>query len=60
MSDPLKVVSVSLNTYELIKKLAKADDRSIRSWLDIAIGDMYSHKFYEEPDIDDDIEDLFA
>jgi hypothetical protein len=47
MSDPLKVVSVSLSTYELIKKLAKAEDRSIRSWMDIAIGDIYEHKFKE-------------
>jgi len=57
MSDPLKVVSVSLSTYELIKKLAKEDDRSIRSWMDIAIGDIYSHKFDDKPDNN---EDLFA
>jgi hypothetical protein len=47
MSDPLKVVSVSLSTYELIKKLAKKEDRSIRSWMDIVIGDIYEHKFKE-------------
>jgi hypothetical protein len=57
MSDPLKVVSVSLSTYELIKKLAKEDDRSIRSWMDIAIGDIYAHKCKE---LDDNDEDLFA
>jgi hypothetical protein len=57
MSDPLKVVSVSLSTYELIKKLAKEDDRSIRSWMDIAVGDMYSHKCKE---LDDNDDDLFA
>jgi hypothetical protein len=55
MSDPLKVVSVSLSTYELIKKLAKKEDRSIRSWMDIAIGEIYEQKSYEEPDRDDDL-----
>jgi hypothetical protein len=57
MSDPLKVVSVSLSTYELIKKLAKEDDRSIRSWMDIAIGDIYKSK---SKDLDDNDDDLFA
>jgi len=47
MSNPLKPIYVSLNTYELIKELAKAEDRSIRSWMDIAIGDIYEHKFKE-------------
>jgi len=57
MSDPLKAVYVSLSSYELIKKLAKAEDRSIRSLLDIAVGDMYSHKCKE---LDDNDDDLFA
>ena len=60
MSNPLKPIYVSLNTYELIKELAKKEDRSIRSWMDITIGDIYEHKSYEEPDIDDNDEDLFA
>jgi hypothetical protein len=55
MSNPLKPIYVSLNTYELIKELAKKEDRSIRSWMDIVIGGIYEHKSYEEPDVDDDI-----
>jgi pantothenate kinase len=55
MSNPLKPIYVSLNTYELIKELAKKEDRSIRSWMDIAIGDIYEQKSYEEPDRDDDL-----
>ena len=47
MGDPLKAVYVSLSTYELIKELAKKEDRSIRSWMDIAIGDIYEQKFKE-------------
>jgi hypothetical protein len=47
MSNPLKPIYVSLNTYELIKELAKKEDRSIRSWMDIAIGEIYEHKFKE-------------
>ena len=53
MSDPLKAVYVSLNTYELIKKLAKAEDRSVRSWMDIAIGEIYDHKFKQLVNDDD-------
>ena len=30
-----------------IKELAKKEDRSIRSWMDIAIGDIYEQKFKE-------------
>ena len=55
MSNPLKPIYVSLNTYELIKELAKKEDRSIRSWMDIAIGELYEQKSYEEPDRDDDL-----